>query len=53
VYFHDNDLVRRRVRLALRALLPLLARRARATDLAALAATGGAPEIAWADVARL
>jgi hypothetical protein len=53
VYFHDTDLLRRRVRLALRALLPVLARRARATDVDAAAAAGGAPEIAWADVARL
>jgi hypothetical protein len=53
-YFHDTDLVDRRRRALLGALLPLLARAAEATDLDALrglvAAT--APEIAWNDVAR-
>jgi hypothetical protein len=55
VYFHDTDLLDRRRRVLLHILLPVLARRAQATDHDALAASigGGAPEIPWADVARL
>jgi catechol 2,3-dioxygenase-like lactoylglutathione lyase family enzyme len=55
VYFHDTDLVDRRRRLALAAVLGVLGRRAQPTDLEALAASMGeaAPEIPWADVARL
>jgi len=54
VYFHDTDLLDRRRRMLLGALLPLLARVAGPTDLDALRGTvaGGAPEIPWADVAR-
>jgi hypothetical protein len=54
-YFHDTDLLDRRRRAMLSALLPLLARRAKPTDLATLAASVGyaAPEIGWDDVARL
>jgi hypothetical protein len=55
VYFHDTDLLSRRRSLALRVLLRALARRARVSDLDALAATvaEGAPEVAWDDVVRL
>jgi hypothetical protein len=55
LYFHDTDLADRCRRLALAAVLRVLARRAQPTDLDALAGTIGeeAPEIAWADVARL
>jgi hypothetical protein len=54
-YFHDTDLLDRRRRLLLRVLLSVLARRARPTDLDALAAAirREVPEIAWDDVARL
>jgi hypothetical protein len=53
VYFHDTDLLDARRRAILRAALPLLARRARATDLDAVA--GGLsdiPRVAWDDVGR-
>jgi hypothetical protein len=55
VYFHDTDLLDRRRRALLRAVLPVLARRAQVTDLEALAsrARADAPRVAWADVARL
>jgi hypothetical protein len=55
VYFHDTDLVSRRRTALVRALLPLLARRAQATDLDAIATEPGAapPERSWHDVARL
>ena len=55
VYFHDTDLLSRRRSLALGVLLGRLARRARVTDLDALASAvaGQAPEVAWDDVARL
>jgi hypothetical protein len=55
VYFHDTDLLDRGRRALLRATLPLLARRAGATDLDALAAHAfsHAPRLAWADVAAL
>ncbi len=55
VYFHDTDLLDRRRRVLLEVVLRLLARRARPTDLDAVAASvrGEAPEIAWADVQRL
>jgi len=54
VYFHDTDLLSRRRTALLRLLLPLLARRARATDLNQLAAdVADAPEKPWADVSRL
>jgi len=55
VYFHDTDLLDRRRRAMIQALLPLLARRARATDLDALTAAmlDDAPVVAWDDVARL
>lgn len=55
VYLHDTDLLDRRRRALVRLLLPLLARRARPTDLEALAARGVADEarVAWDDVARL
>ena len=54
-YFHDTDLLDRRRRALLPVLLRLLARRARPIDLATLAAAIGheAPEVDWADVARL
>ncbi len=54
VYFHDTDLLDRRRRAMLRVLLPLLARRARASDLDALARDllEDAPSVAWVDVAR-
>ena len=55
VYFHDTDLSSRRRAALLHALLRLLARRARVTDLETLAAELGAdlPERSWDDVARL
>jgi hypothetical protein len=55
VYFHDTDLLDRRRRMFVTLFLGVLARRARPTDLDALAASmiKEAPEIAWADVARL
>jgi hypothetical protein len=55
VYFHDTDLVDRRRRTMIQALLPLLARRARATDLDALTAAMlfEGPVVPWDDVARL
>jgi hypothetical protein len=55
VYFHDTDLLDRRRYALLRATLPLLARRAWVTDLAALAARAlpTAPRVPWDDVARL
>ena len=54
VYFHDTDLLDRRRRALLGALLPLLARVAEPTDLDALRGTlaGRSPEIPWDDVAR-
>jgi hypothetical protein len=54
VYLHDTDLLDRRRRLLLAVLLPLLARRARPTDLDELARTLGPslPARDWADVAR-
>jgi hypothetical protein len=54
-YFHDTDLLDRRRRLLLRAVLGVLARRAEAADLTALTADPGRelPEIAWNDVERL
>jgi hypothetical protein len=55
VYFHDTDLLDRRRSATLRALLPLLARRAQPTDLDALAGEmlEDAPVVTWDDVARL
>ncbi len=55
VYFHDTDLLDRRRRTLLHVALRLLARRAHATDLDALAARAlaEAPRVTWADVARL
>ena len=55
VYFHDTDLMDARRRLLLRIVLPLLARRARVTDLDALAGAElpRAERVAWDDVARL
>ena len=54
VYFHDTDLVDRRRRALLGALLVLLARVAAPTDLDALrvAIADDVPELAWDDVAR-
>jgi hypothetical protein len=54
VYFHDTDLLDRRRRSLLAALLPLLARVAEPTDLDSLrgAIAGDVPVIAWDDVAR-
>jgi hypothetical protein len=54
VYFHDTDLLDRRRRALVGVLLPLLARRARPTDLDELTRTlrPPVPEIAWDDVAR-
>ncbi|HET7745569.1 MAG TPA: hypothetical protein VFK76_12600 [Gaiellaceae bacterium] len=54
VYFHDTDLLDRRRRALLAVVLPLLARRARATNLDELTRRLGsdAPELEWADVAR-
>ena len=53
-YFHDTDLVDGRRRGLLEVLLRVLARRARPTDLDALARSlaGKVPEIPWADVAQ-
>ena len=54
VYFHDTDLLRRKYRSLLAVLLPALSRVAVPTDLDVLATSlDGAPEIPWADVARL
>ena len=55
VYFHDTDLLDRRRRAMLRLLLPLLARRAKPTDLGALSreVLDDAPVVTWDDVARL
>jgi hypothetical protein len=54
VYFHDTDLLSRKRTALIRLLLPLLGRRARATDLDRLAADmDDAPEKSWADVSRL
>jgi hypothetical protein len=55
VYFHDTDLLDARRRALIRVTLPLLARRARATDIDTLAAHAflGAPCATWDDVARL
>ncbi len=55
VYFHDTDLLDRRRRILLRLVLPLLARRAQASDLDDLAGRvlSGAPHVAWDDVTRL
>lgn len=54
VYFHDTDLLDVRRRALLRVALPVLARRARVTDLDVLAthAFTAAPRVAWDDVAR-
>ena len=55
VYFHDTDLLDRSRRVLLGVVLRVLARRARPTDLDALAAQMPAetPRIRWPDVARL
>jgi hypothetical protein len=55
VYFHDTDLLDPRRRALLRSTLPILARRARVSDLDTLAAQLGpdAPRARWDDVARL
>jgi hypothetical protein len=55
VYFHDTDLLDRARRTMIQALLPLLARRATATDLDAFTATmsDDQPVVTWDDVARL
>ena len=55
VYFHDTDLLDRRRRMLLHGGLQVLARRARVTDLDALATVllPAAPRVAWDDVARL
>jgi len=55
VYFHDTDLLDRRRRAMIQTLLPLLARRAGATDLDALTAgmIDDGPVVTWDDVARL
>ena len=54
VYFHDTDLLSRRRTALLRLLLPLLAKRAHATDLDRYATRlEDAPETSWADVSRL
>lgn len=55
VYFHDTDLLDARRRALLLASLPILARRAQASDLDTLAAQllPAAPRVAWDDVARL
>jgi hypothetical protein len=55
VYFHDTDLLDRRRRALLGVVLRVLARRARPTDLDALAAqiAAATPRAPWADVARL
>ena len=54
VYFHDTDLLDARRRVLLRTTLPILARRARVTDLDALARElPETPRVWWDDVARL
>ena len=55
VYFHDTDLLDRRRRAILGTALPVLARRARATDLDWLATQSfqSAGRVRWDDVARL
>ena len=55
VYFHDTDLLEARRRALLHVGLRVLARRARAADLDALAAQilPDAPQVPWADVERL
>ena len=55
VYFHDTDLLDARRRTLLRGVLPALSRRARVTDLDALAARllPSAPRVSWDDVARI
>ncbi len=55
VYLHDTDLEDRRRRAMVHAFLPLLARRATATDLDVLAAAtlDHEPVVEWDDVARL
>ena len=55
VYFHDTDLIDPRRRALVAVLLPLLARRAQATDLDSLAAEASDawPVVPWDDVARL
>jgi hypothetical protein len=55
VYFHDTDLLDQRRSLLLRAVLPVLARRANVADLDALATQLGpdSPRVTWDDVARL
>jgi hypothetical protein len=55
VYFHDTDLLDRRRRVLLGLVLRLLARRARVSDLDALAARTlpAARHVVWDDVARL
>jgi hypothetical protein len=55
VYFHDTDLLDRRRRALVGLLLRLLARRARVSDLDAVAARAlpAAPHVVWDDVARL
>jgi hypothetical protein len=55
VYFHDTDLLDRRRRALLRAILPLLARRTHATDLDTLTTHvfTAASRLAWNDIARL
>jgi hypothetical protein len=54
VYFHDTDLLSRRRASALTALLGILSRRARVTDLDSFGETAGElPELSWVDVARL
>jgi len=54
VYFHDTDLLDLRRRMLLGVLLPLLARVAEPSDLAALSSVVGgiASEVAWSEVAR-
>ena len=55
LYFHDTDLLDARRRALLRVALPVLARRAQATDLDSLATRllPDAPRVVWDDVARL
>ena len=55
VYFHDTDLLDPRRRTTIHVLFPLLARRAKPTDLDTLARATRetAPSVAWDDVARL
>jgi len=55
VYFHDTDLLDRRRRGLIGLVLPILAHRARVSDLDALAAhvLSGARHATWDDVARL